>query len=65
MPDGGAVTIAARERNSRLEEGDELGIGRRVCRTLFTDSGTGMDEILWRVLPSPSLPPEKVGEGLA
>ena len=62
MPAGGAVTIAARERNSRLKESGEFGIGRQVCLS-FTDSGIGMDEDTLAHATEPFFSTKKVGEG--
>jgi PAS domain S-box-containing protein len=62
MRDGGAVTIAARQRNSRLKESGEFGIGRQVCLS-FTDSGTGMDEDTLAHANEPFSSTKKVGEG--
>ena len=62
MPAGGAITIAARERNSRLKESGEFGIGRQVCLS-FTDSGIGMDEDTLAHATEPFFSTKKVGEG--
>jgi signal transduction histidine kinase len=62
MPAGGAVTIAAGERNSRLKESGEFGMGRQVCLS-FTDSGTGMDEDTLAHAAEPFFSTKKVGEG--
>jgi PAS domain S-box-containing protein len=62
MPAGGAVTIAARERNSHLKESGEFGMGRQVCLS-FTDSGIGMDEDTLAHATEPFFSTKKVGEG--
>jgi PAS domain S-box-containing protein len=62
MPGGGAVTIAAREQNSRTEESGESGLGRHVCLS-FTDSGEGMDKDTLANAAEPFFSTKEVGEG--
>jgi PAS domain S-box-containing protein len=62
MPDGGTITIAAREETVAAGEGGRLVPGRYICLSV-SDTGEGMDEATLKRAAEPFFTTKGVGKG--